>query len=530
MTAELERDAERQPLLSPPPSKDLGGHVDPDEITPTKRKFIVFGLFLASFLSALDLTIVATCVPTISSELHLSNQGSWIGTAYLWSSVTFTPLYGRLSDIVGRRSAYLQASFFFGIGTFLCAIAPNLPFLAVSRFIAGMGGSGIGTVGSVIIADIFPPRDRGLFQSIFFIGFAAGMGSGGPIGGFVTKHFGWHAAFMSQIPFVLGCSLITAVCLPPSVGKPTDLKTIFARLDILGSFSLLLSIGSLLLALSLNANSNVALSDPRLIATLSSFVAFFILFVYIEIWVAKAPVLPLELLKKRTGFCVGLIAGLIAIVNFTMVYLVPTLYEIVFKQDLSEAGLHLVPNSTATVIGAALSGFIIRRTARYKWLTVISCLGPLTSMVWLTRLESTARVSQWLCLLPMGLGFASLLTATLIALLADVEKSQIATATGFVFVFRSIGQVSGVGLSQAVFQSSLTRELKRRFDDPELIERLRLSMESIYDLPPETQVVARAAFKTAIRLSFSFAAGAAFVCFVTSLFLKDKKLEDNKGA
>jgi MFS family permease len=161
--------------------------------------------------------VVATCIPTISSELRTADQEAWIGklglngsrcgcpahtnsqgTAYLWSNVTFTPLYGRLSDLIGRRGAYLQALVLFTLGTILCGCAPNFTTLVFARFVAGMGGGGMGTVASVLIGEHFPPADRGFYQGLSFAVFGAGMGLGGPIGGWLTQNFGWRAAFYGE--------------------------------------------------------------------------------------------------------------------------------------------------------------------------------------------------------------------------------------------------------------------------------------------------------------------------------------------
>lgn len=118
------------------------------------------------------------------------------GTAYLWSNVSFTPLYGRLSDLIGRKSAFLQATTLFSLGTLFCGLAPSLPVLALARFVAGMGGGGIGTVSSVIMADMFSPAERGFYQGLSFAVFGLGMGLGGPLGGALTQWFGWRAAFI----------------------------------------------------------------------------------------------------------------------------------------------------------------------------------------------------------------------------------------------------------------------------------------------------------------------------------------------
>lgn len=196
---------EHTPLLGDGPSK-------------TTRRLVVATSLLAGFLGALDLTsayqwlsrsvaflsqltltaVVATCIPTISSELRAFDRSSWIGTAYLWSNVTFTPLYGRLADILGRRRAFRQALALFTIGTLGCGAAPSFVALCVARFVAGMGGGGMGTVSSVVVSETFPPHLRGFYQGLNMMVFGAGLGLGGPIGGWLTELFGWRAAFYGK--------------------------------------------------------------------------------------------------------------------------------------------------------------------------------------------------------------------------------------------------------------------------------------------------------------------------------------------
>lgn len=145
---------------------------------------------------------MATCIPTISSELHSFDRSSWIGTAYLWSNVTFTPLYGRLADILGRRRAFRQALLLFTVGTLGCGVAPSFALLCLGRFVAGMGGGGMSTVSSVVVAETFPPALRGFYQGLNMMVFGLGIGLGGPIGGWLTETFGWRAAFFGEYPAI----------------------------------------------------------------------------------------------------------------------------------------------------------------------------------------------------------------------------------------------------------------------------------------------------------------------------------------
>lgn len=469
------------------------------------------------------MTIVATCIPTISSELHSTDKEAWIGTAYLWSSVTFTPLYGRLSDILGRKQAYLQAAYLFTIGTFLCGLAPTLPLLALARFLAGMGGGGIGTVANVILSDIFSPEERGFYQGLSFAMMGLGMGLGGPLGGFLTQHFGWRAAFYAQIPLTSIVLVLAHTAVPNSGFKPTwaSLKEV----DFGGAFSLLVSIGALLQFL--NRSTNLPLSkDTFGLSMLAIFTTFLLFFIYVELKIAKKPVLPLVLLKRRTPLCVGIIASITAVVNFNMIYHLPEFFEIVMQTKVSVAGAHLLPNSVAMALSAPAVGYYSKRQKRYKWITVACCTGPVIAMALLSSLnERSSVVVQWLSVVPMGAGFSGLLTATMIAMLNTVEAHEIAIATGFTFMFRSLGQVTGVSLSTAVFQTVLNRELHHTFEDEGIIDQLRHASHAITTLPHAWQrEAARRSFAVALRWTFLFGLIGALLLLLTSFFIPNLEL------
>ncbi|WVF66941.1 hypothetical protein IAT40_001684 [Kwoniella sp. CBS 6097] len=524
---------ERQPLLGdriakPVDLADLlpAGQNDWRHLSQNRKRLIVATALLTGFLSALDLTIVATCVATISSELHSADQEAWIGTAYLWSSVTFTPLYGRLSDLIGRRSAYIQAVSIFTLGTLGCGVATSFPILALSRFVAGMGGGGIGTVSSVLMADIFTPAEQGFYQGLEFAVWGAGTGLGGPIGGALTQAFGWRAAFYAQVPVALVALVAIPFAVPPTQSILHGWSAL-KMVDFGGATTLLISIGALLQLLSRAGGSTPILQDPFSLIMAIIFPLFLIAFIYVELRVAPKPVLPLNLLERRTPLCVGIIAGVIAIVNFNMMYHLPMIFEIVFDQPLAMAGAHLLPNSIAMSVSAPIMGYICKRTRHFKWLTVLNCAGPVISMALFVSLDTgTSWAKEWLSVIPMGVGFSGLLTLTLVGMLNSVDKDEIATATGFVFVWRSLGQVFGVGLSSAVFQGSLSTQLNRKFDSPELIDRLRHESKAIDALPELWQrIAARDAFHIALRNTFIFGLAGASIVFATSLLVPNEELE-----
>ncbi|EJT51517.1 multidrug resistance protein fnx1 [Trichosporon asahii var. asahii CBS 2479] len=486
------------------------------EPTPTTRRLVVATSLLAGFLGVLDLTIVATCIPTISSELHSFDRSSWIGTAYLWSNVTFTPLYGRLADILGRRRAFRQALLLFTVGTLGCGVAPSFALLCLGRFVAGMGGGGMSTVSSVVVAETFPPALRGFYQGLNMMVFGLGIGLGGPIGGWLTETFGWRAAFFAQIPIALTLYVLVGYSVP---GKARG-QTRWGDIDFGGSLTLLLSIGCLLRSLG-SENSAV----PFALAS----AGFFAVFILVELCFARVPVLPLTLLKRRVPLCIGIISGVIAIVNFNMLYHLPMVFEIVLGQSLSSAGSHLLPNSIAMAIFSPLAGLYVNRARRYKWAIVLSACGPLLSMILLTFLgPHSSEFVQWTAVIPMGTGFGALLTLTLVANLEAVSRDEIATATGFVFIWRCIGQVLGVGISDAVFQTSLGHELALRFKDGTLIDRLRKASSVIKKLPLSQRLLAREAYGAALRNTFIFGSIGAAIVLVTSFFIPDEPLHEQE--
>lgn len=296
-------------------------------------------------------------------------------------------------------------------------------------------------------------------------------------------------------------------------------QTRWGDIDFGGSLTLLLSIGCLLRSLG-SENSAV----PFALAS----AGFFAVFILVELCFARVPVLPLTLLKRRVPLCIGIISGVIAIVNFNMLYHLPMVFEIVLGQSLSSAGSHLLPNSIAMAIFSPLAGLYVNRARRYKWAIVLSACGPLLSMILLTFLgPHSSEFVQWTAVIPMGTGFGALLTLTLVANLEAVSRDEIATATGFVFIWRCIGQVLGVGISDAVFQTSLGHELALRFKDGTLIDRLRKASSVIKKLPLSQRLLAREAYGAALRNTFIFGSIGAAIVLVTSFFVSvcgDEKL------
>ncbi|KAJ7583934.1 vacuolar amino acid permease [Mycena floridula] len=520
---------EREPLL---PKGDNASKIPgPLEITAVARCKILAGLWIAQFLSALNLTLVPTMLPSISSDFQKANQASWIGTSYLLATCTFTPLYGRLCNVLGRRGANHSAVIFAAVGIIGCGFSNSMAMLILSRFISGMGGGGIFTTSSIITSDMYGLRSRGFIQSLGGIFYGLGMGLGAPIGGLITDWLGWRYAFVMQIPlFVLSLALTTNSLRYTTPGASLTAKDVLKRIDYFGSLSLLGVVGSVLLSLSLIFNESRPWTDSFVVVALSLSFVFGIIFFVIEFFVAVEPVLPPFLLTQKVPVLVGTSNALVAVCNLSVTYFYPLFFQIVMLQSASSAGLHLLPNSVFISAGSIFAGWMMRKNGNYKAINLIFGALPFVGAVLLaTMKENSNQAHLWLSIIPLGFGNAVVLQTMYIALVANLPETHMAVGTGFAQLVRGLGQVGGLAIASALFQSRLAVELGKRLHGPgsaELIDKILHSSRLVETLPPDLQRIARDSYANSLQAVFTMAAGASLLAYIARLPIPDKALED----
>ncbi|KAJ4475464.1 vacuolar amino acid permease [Lentinula aciculospora] len=521
---------ERAPLL---PRIDIAIHkkrLGPHEISRSMRYGILAGIWMATFLSSVNMTLVPTMLPSISSEFQKSHQASWLGTDYLLATSTFTPLYGRLANVLGRRGAAQVAVLFTGLGTIACGLSTNMEMLIASRFLAGIGGGGINTIATIVVSDMYSLRERGLAQGVASVFNGFGLGFGGPLGGLITDWFGWRWAFLCQVPlFLISLSLTTFNLRYVTKGKGKSAIEVLKRIDYFGSFTLLISVGSMLMFLSTRFNANLPWFDARVIVPLALSIVFFIVFVVVEIYIAPEPVLAPFLLKQRIPVLVGISNFLVAICNFTITYFFPMWFQTVMLTNASTAGLHILPNSLSMSLGSVFAGWMMHRTGKYKMINLIFGIFPFIGTVLISQIhEDSGWIQSWFSIIPMGFGNAVVLQTMLIALLAHIPESHMAVGTGFGQLFRGIGQVGGVAISSAIFQWKLDSALRERIHDPdaeEIITHLRQNARAIGTLPPRLQRIARDSYAVSLKSVFFFASVSTLMAYLARLPIPEKDLD-----
>ncbi|KDR83544.1 hypothetical protein GALMADRAFT_54931 [Galerina marginata CBS 339.88] len=541
-------------LTERPPSyhstDDVNGPPSPtfSESLPPVNKFsradicwILAGLWSGVLLGAFDGTVVATLLTPIGSEFNASNQSSYIGTSYLLSVCCFTPLYGRLADILGRKGAMLLALSLFGSGTIFCGMAPSMNALIAARAVAGMGGGGLvhsqsnSFLSSIAVTDLIPLKQRGLYQGMANILFGLGAGLGGPLGGWVNDMFGWRSAFYMQTPVLLFSFVLVAtkvnIKLPDDV-QNQRLSDKLRRIDYLGSLTLVGAVGCLLLGLSLKSTEEMAWSHPVIVGLLVSSVVSGFFFVLVEKYWAPFPVMPLRLITQRTPLAVSLSNLLTSMSAFSMLYNAPLYFSAVRLTSSAVAGLHLLPHSVAISTGSVFAGWIMRRTGKLYTLTLVSsfmCIfASILASCWN---DNSSTFHLWLDLIPQGFGMASFITSTLIAMIAGVYKEDMAVATGITYLFRTTGQVLGVSLSGAILQAVLLQKLRIRIQGPDseriiydIRRTLRHTAQIIPTLEPYLQKAAVDSYADALRVVFICQATVSFLGFLACLPIQESQL------
>ncbi|KAJ7220238.1 MFS general substrate transporter [Mycena pura] len=519
-------ETERSPLLPKGP---------PNE--PRQNLVLLWiGVWSMIFISSVDSTIVATLISTIGSSLESMQLSSWIGTSYLLSFCAFTPLYGRLANIFGRRPSVLFAGTLFGGGTVLCGFATTMPQLIAFRAIAGIGG-GMTVVGSIIVSDSVPLRSRALHQGFANVTFAIGGAIGAPIGGWLGSTIGWRAAFIGQGPFVFfALFLLWKEIREPEFILNADRHSFFSKLkrvDYAGSASLVIGLLCFLVGMHFQTTAGYGWDNPRVWGLLTASAVVACAFVLIEGRFAPEPVMPLRMLKRRTPAFANLTMVLLSVFNFSTIYNVPLYFTAARVRSSAEAGVHLIPLSVMIAFGSVYTGWYMHKTGRYWWIQVFACSTVIVTSVALAFWD--AATPEWILyttLVPFGFGFAALSTTAILALISSVPTEEIPVATGLLFLSRVMGQVIGVSLSAALAQALLARNLRASIIGPgsaEVIEKILDSTEYIHTLPPDLQQKAAASWLGAIHVVFFCQIGLAVMVLLSALPIEENDLPGKRS-
>ncbi|KAL8725694.1 MAG: hypothetical protein Q9166_007208 [cf. Caloplaca sp. 2 TL-2023] len=494
-----------------------------------RLKYMLPAMAIGVFLSAADQTLIVTMYGKIGSDLKALNKTSWVSTAYFLTISSFQPLYGKLSDIFGRKPALLLGYAIFGVGCLFCGLARNMNELIAARAFAGIGGGGMTTVVSILMSDIVPLRQRGTWQGIINIIYASGAGCGAPLGGILADLFSWRWAFLAQAPL---CALaIVSVSLALHLPKQESVgwKKKLARVDFLGAFVLVSAVFTLLLGL--DRGSNVSWSIPIAIVPLAISFPLFILFGLVEQKFAAEPFAPFRIIWDRSLVACYLCNFFSYGGYLSVLFYLPLFFQAVDGYTATQASVRLLPAIFAAVSGSLFGGLLMQKTGKYYWLTITAYAmlfgGVLIVMLCSDLLvNNTYGIAVGLVLSGFGNGIG--VTSSLIGLISNAAQSDQAVATACSYLFRSLGSIIGLSLSATVVQQSLRNQLQDQLnsgkDADEMVQRVRQSLDYIKTLSPEVKQVVRECYSHATRGGFGLMLGIVFFSMLSAFFVREKRL------
>lgn len=384
---------------------------------------------------------------------------SWLGSAYLIALTTAQPLSGKLTDIFDRRAGFIFCLILFGVGNLACGLARSKVTIILGRALAGIGGGGINSVTTFIVSDLVPLRSRGMWYGTANLVYCSGVGVGGVVGGVINETWGWRWAFIALTPFTVLSGLGAALFLPPrAFSEKQSLALQLGRIDFSGSILLVSAVA--LLLIGLNQEDFSAASSHRVLEiVLPLATACFGVFVVVELYYAREPVFPIDLLGKRTVSAACLASSFTSMAVFTLLFYVPLYFQVI-GYNTSQTGVRLLPNSIGAGVGSIIVGLILRRTGKYgisKTLVFGSFVAGTAGFA--TVSLSTPSLAPEIHLLIIGIGQGGILVVMLLALLSSVKQEHQAVATSIHYAFRSTGATIGISLSSVVFRKLLKSRL-----------------------------------------------------------------------
>jgi EmrB/QacA subfamily drug resistance transporter len=482
----------------------------------TRQLQLVFaGLMSGVLLAALDQTIVATALPTIVGDLGGLTHLSWVVTAYLLASTASTPLYGKISDLYGRKTVFQAAIVIFLVGSALSGLAQTMGQLIAFRAVQGLGAGGLMALAIAIIGDVVSPRERGRYQGYIGAVFAVASVAGPLLGGFFVDNLSWRWAFYVNLPVGVGALLVTSVALDlPFRRRPHVVDYLGAALLVAGVTCLLL--------VTVWGGDRYAWGSSTIATLAVAGTVLLVAFAFHERR-TEEPVLPPRLFRDPVFRVATAALFLIGVAMFGAIVFLPLYLQVVAGASASSSGLLLLPLMAGIVGSSVAVGRIISRTGRYKWYPVAGAALMTVAMGLLATMDATTgrTTASWYVVL-LGVGLGTVMPVMILAVQNAVAQRDLGTATSAATFFRSMGGSFGVALFGAILANRLARQL------PGVdAEALQASPEQLRALPPAVRQQVVEAVASSLHVVFLAAIPVVLAAFVVVLFLRERPLRES---
>ncbi|KQQ93035.1 MFS transporter permease [Leifsonia sp. Leaf325] len=452
--------------------------------------FVIFGLMAGMFLSALDQTVVGTAIRTIGDDLHGLSQQAWVTTAYLITSTISTPLYGKLSDIFGRRPLFIIAIVIFIIGSILATFSTSMIELALFRAVQGLGAGGLMSMPLAIMGDMLAPRERAKYQGYFLAVFGISSLIGPLVGGLfagaeeILGIAGWRWVFLINVPIgVIALAIVLRFLHLPKTERYS------VRIDWWGAATVIIALVPLLLVAE--EGREWGWSSPGAIACYVIGVLGIISFILIEAAMKDDALIPLKLFRSSTFSMATIIGVFVGFGMFGAMLTLPLYLQLVLGSTPTESGLQMLPMILGLMISSIASGQIIARTGRYRIFPTIGTALLSGGFFYLTFLEYDS--SYWFiagAMLLIGLGLGQLMQTLTIASQNSVGLRDMGVATSSSTFFRQIGGTLGTAVLLSLLFTVMPANIVGSLSDQDtLADALDAALDPSVASAPENSAI-----------------------------------------
>lgn len=503
---------------------------DQTNILPTGRLIIVFSALASALLiTFIDQQSIGVVLPTIGRDLNSSSTITWAGTSSLIANTAFQVLYGRLSDIFGRKVMLVTCLGLLALGDLLCSFARTGPQFFAFRGISGVASGGIMALAMMVVSDVTTLKQRGKFMGI--LGSCIGLGNAvGPfISSAFTERVTWRALFWLLCPLAVCSGLILYFLLPPQTIPPEPLRAKLAKIDYAGI--LFSSAGTIVLLIPVSGiGTQFPSSSPKTIAMLTIGSVLLLLFGLNEWKVAKLPMFPFRLFKKPALAAMMVQNFLIGLAYYSIMFYLPIFYQTARQMTVIQSALLILPIVLPQSLASVASGQYMSRTNRYGEVIWVGF------SLWVIAAAVESRFSRnfplagiVVTLIAQGMGVGFTFQPTLVAAQAHSARQDRAVVISSRNFLRALGGAAGLAIASALFSNTLVGHINSVSGVPaDVVDEIKssvFSMPDISGLTEEQRIIILETYTEASRSVFYFWEGCMGLCWLLMFFIKDKGLQ-----
>ncbi|KAG0347517.1 hypothetical protein BG004_007594 [Podila humilis] len=482
------------------------------------------GVALTMFMAALDNSIVSTALPRIGTEFESSNKVELVFTCYVITFNAFQGLYGKFSNVFGRKATVFVAITIFVIGSILSGVSQNMTMFLICRALTGVGAGGIFSLANIIIADLVSIRDRGKYQGFISAIFAISALLGPVMGGAFVDKVSWRWCFYIQVAF----AAVTIPTMATMLKLPRPKGNIWEKLkgiDWLGTFFMAIT----------------AVFLPLIITMYSLAIPSILAFLYVEAKHAENPIVPPYLWKNRNVVTLLSINIFMGMTFWSLIFYLPIYFQIIEHETATAAGLTMIPLEAGIFISSNVAGILVSRYGKYRpYIFLGTGIAVVGMGLCLVLANTSSKAIHIVILLVCGLGIGQLFPCLIVAIQASVERKDLATVSALHNFFRMTGSGFGVAINGALFQNNLSSELVKAQVPEMYAELAKSSAQKIVDIPDiMVRQVVEAIYLDSMKTVFRATIPMAAIMFLLTFFLKHIRLnakvtksveDDDKGA